>query len=104
MNNLKPSTQIILKELVASHPDQSEFRKGTIEKLAKALGYTGKDYRDLISADKRVRRGTFDLTELVAPLREIASPIQNTVIGMSPQSIVNREKTYANIDPTFVPW
>ena len=54
MNNLKPSTQIILKELVSAHPDQDEFRKGTIEKLAKSLGYTGKDYRDLISAERRI--------------------------------------------------
>ena len=68
MNNLKPSTQIILKELVSAHPDQDEFRKGTIEKLAKSLGYTGKDYRDLISAERRIRRGTFDLAELVAPM------------------------------------
>ena len=104
MNNLKPSTQIILKELVASHPDKNEFRKGTIEKLAKSLGYTGKDYRDLISADRRIRRGTFDLAELVAPLRNIETPIETTIAKMAPQSIVNREKTYAKVDSTFVPW
>jgi MoxR-like ATPase len=104
MKNLKPSTQIILKELVSAHPDQNEFRKGTIEKLAKSLGYTGKDYRDLISADKRIRRGTFDLAELVAPLRAIESPVKTTIARMAPQSIVNKDKTFANIDPTFVPW
>jgi MoxR-like ATPase len=104
MKNLKPSTQIILKELVSVHPDQNEFRKGTIEKLAKSLGYTGKDYRDLISADKRIRRGTFDLAELVAPLRAIESPVKTTIARMAPQSIVNKDKTFANIDPTFVPW
>jgi MoxR-like ATPase len=104
MKNLKPSTQIILKELVSAHPDQNEFRKGTIEKLAKSLGYTGKDYRDLISADKRIRRGTFDLAELVAPLRAIESPVETAIARMAPQSIVNKDKTFANIDPTFVPW
>ena len=104
MKNLKPSTQIILKELVASHPDQNEFRKGTIEKLAKALGYTGKDYRDLISSDKRIRRGTFDLAELVTPLRHGTPPVETAITRMAPQSIVNKDKTFAKIDPTFVPW
>ena len=38
MNNLKKSTQIILKELATSYPDSTQFRKNAIVEVGKELG------------------------------------------------------------------
>ena len=48
MNNLKKSTQIILKELATRYPDSTEFRKNAIVEVGKEFGYTGKDWDPLM--------------------------------------------------------
>jgi len=106
---MKKSTEIILQELAKRFPDKKEFRKSEVEDTALDLGYTGKDYGVLVSAEYRIRRGVFNLqalveeyapTAIVNPVAQI--PAQG--IAMAPQSVVNTEKTYAEVDPTFVPW
>ena len=101
MKDLKISTQNILKELATKYPDQKEFRKNIIESTAKEMGYTGKDFVPLLTAENRVKIGTYDLSALL-------QPVDTNVVNITPvakmQSIVNEEKTFAKADPTFVPW
>ena len=107
MNNLKKSTQIILKELATRYPDSTEFRKNVIVEIGKSFGYTGKDWDPLMTKDNRVKIGTYNLAGLIEPLRE--TMILNSVVKMPQsaaqmQSIVNEEKTFAKTDKSFVPW
>ena len=107
MNNLKKSTEIILKELATRYPDQTDFRKNLIVEVGESFGYSGKDWDPLMTKDNRVKIGTYSLAGLIEPLREVVS---NTVVNSIPkmaaqmQSIVNEEKTFAKTDPTFIPW
>ena len=107
MNNLKKSTQIILKELATRYPDSTEFRKNAIVEVGKEFGYTGKDWDPLMQKNNRVKIGTYDLAGLIEPLRE--TMVSNSVVKMPQsaaqmQSIVNEEKTFAKTDKSFVPW
>ncbi len=107
MNNLKASTQIILKELASQYPDQVHFRKSTIVDVGKRYGYSGKDWDPIMTKDNRVKIGTYDLAGLIEPLRaEIASSVVQTMpkAAAQMQSIVNDEKNFASKDDTFVPW
>ena len=100
---MKISTQNILKELAKNYPDQTAFRKNVIETTAKSMGYTGKDFYPMLTAENRVKIGTYDLSALLQTVE-----VDNNVIDIAPaakmQSIVNQEKTFAKADPTFVPW
>ena len=108
MQNLKTSTKILLKDLVAKYPDQDHFRKSTIVDAGKALGYTGKDWDPILTKDNRVKIGTYDLSSLIEPMRaevqntSVVNPIPATAAQM--QSIVSEERNFASIDPTFVAW
>lgn len=103
MKDMKISTQNILKELAKNYPDQTAFRKNVIETTAKTMGYTGKDFYPMLTAETRVKIGTYDLSALLQTVE-----VDNNVIDIAPaakmQSIVNQEKTFAKADPTFVPW
>ena len=39
VKNLKPSTEVILKELATRYPDQTEFRKQQIVDVGQSFGY-----------------------------------------------------------------
>ena len=104
MKDMKISTQNILKELAKNYPDQTAFRKNVIETTAKSMGYTGKDFYPMLTAENRVKIGTYDLSALLQTVE-----VNNNVVDISApaakmQSIVNDEKTFAKADPTFVPW
>ena len=106
---MKNSTKIILQELSDRFPDQIEFRRKTVEDISKAMGYTGKDFNPLMTDENRVRIGTYSLENAILPFRKsLVGPggqggtMQGNMAQM--QSIVHQEKTYAKIDPTFVPW
>lgn len=102
---MKNSTQIILQELSDRFPDQIEFRRKTVEDLSKSMGYTGKDYNPLMTDENRVRIGTYSLEQVILPFRRsMPAPEDTTNIPAQMQSIVNQERTYAKVDPTFVPW
>lgn len=98
------STLNILKELKANSPDSTLFRTSVIESTTKALGYTNKDYwGPICNADTRVKNGTYDL----APLLEkvvIQMPQKQQRSAAMVSSVMNDEKTFAQVDPTFVPW
>ena len=108
MQNLKTSTKILLKDLVAKYPDQDHFRKSTIVDAGKALGYTGKDWDPILTKDNRVKIGTYDLSSLIEPMRaeilnsSVVNPMPATAAQM--QSIVSQERNFASVDPTFVAW
>ena len=107
MNNLKISTQKILTELATRYPDSNEFKKSTIVDIAKEHGYTGKDFYCLLTAENRVKIGTYDLSSVIIPIRENIQPVSSNIMpgkAMAMQSIVNDEKTFAQKDSTFVPW
>jgi len=107
MNNLKASTQIILKELVSRYPDQTQFRKSVITDIGKEFGYSGKDWKDLTTNANRVKIGTYDLAGLIEPIKaDVNTSIVNTIPknAAQMQSIVNDEKNFASQDDTFVPW
>ena len=101
---LKPSTQNIAKELAKRFPNQTEFRTATIIETAKSLGYRYGDWKDLISADVRIRRGTFDLAGIVVALEPETNTMDLPRSVAAMQSIVNEEKNYAEVDPSFVAW
>jgi MoxR-like ATPase len=108
MNNLKKSTEIILKELAIRYPDQTQFRKNAIVEVGESFGYSGKDWDPLMQKDNRVKIGTYDLAGLIEPLRE--TMVNTSVVNSIPaqaaqmQSIVNEEKNFAQIDDTFIAW
>lgn len=109
MDNLKTSTKILLKELATRYPDQDHFRKSAVVDTGKALGYTGKDWDPILTKDNRVKIGTYDLAGLIEPLRaEVATStaVVNTIPAQAAQmqSIVNEEKNFASVDPTFIAW
>ena len=106
MNNVKISTQNIVKKLAEQYPDQTEFRKNLIVSAAESLGYKGSDWYPLCDKQNRVKIGTYDLSAMIIPLKdsitESSNTQQNTALSM--QSIVNQEKSMAKVDSTFVPW
>ena len=108
MNNLKKSTEIILKELAIRYPDQTQFRKNAIVEVGESFGYSGKDWDPLMQKNNRVKIGTYDLAGLIEPLRE--TMVNTSVVNSIPaqaaqmQSIVNEEKNFAQLDDTFIAW
>ena len=108
MENLKTSSQIILKELANRYPGQNEFRKQQIVDVGETFGYSGKDWDPIMQKDNRVKIGTYDLSTLIASVAdEVTTAKVSNVIPMQAaqmQSISNPEKTFASIDETFVPW
>jgi hypothetical protein len=104
---LKRSTEIILEELVKRNPDSNEFKTQQIQTTAEDMGYKKSDWIPLCDGEFRSRIGWYNLAHLVEPIRKaqvIELPTSGSTAAMAPQSIVNREKTFASIDPTFVPW
>ena len=106
MNNVKISTQKIVKKLAEQYPDQTEFRKNLIVSAAESLGYKGSDWYPLCDAENRVKIGTYDLSAMIIPLKDSITESSNTQANtaLSMQSIVNQERSMAKVDPTFVPW
>lgn len=108
MENLKTSSQIILKELVNRYPGQNEFRKQQIVDVGENFGYSGKDWDPIMQKDNRVKIGTYDLSTLIASISDevTTTAVSNTMPAQAAkmQSISNPEKTFASIDKTFVPW
>ena len=100
---MKISTQNILKELATNYPDQTAFRKNVIESTAKSMGYTGKDFYPMLTAETRVKIGTYDLSALLQTV-EVDKKVIDISSAAKMQSIVNEEKSFAKADPTFVPW
>ena len=103
MKDMKISTQNILKELATNYPDQTAFRKNVIESTAKSMGYTGKDFYPMLTAETRVKIGTYDLSALLKTI-EVDRKVVDISSAAKMQSIVNEEKSFAKADPTFVPW
>ena len=102
MNELKVSSQKILEELATRFPGKQEFRTREVKEAAQSLGYTGKDWNPIFNSAEKIGRGVYNLSSLIKPVEQ---PIVNSnVVAMAPQSVVNKERTYAAIDPTFVPW
>lgn len=102
MNELKVSSQKILEELSTRFPGKQEFRTREVKEAAQSLGYTGKDWNPIFNVAEKIGRGVYNLSSLIKPVEQ---PIVNSnVVAMAPQSVVNKERTYAAIDPTFVPW
>jgi len=108
MNNLKKSTEIILKELAIRYPDQTQFRKNAIVEVGESFGYSGKDWDPLMQKNNRVKIGTYDLAGLIEPLREtiVNTSVVNSIPAQAAQmqSIVNEEKNFAQLDDTFIAW
>lgn len=103
---MNKSTEIIVQELAKRFPDTKHFRKGVIVDTAKEFGYTGKDFYPLLQAENRVKIGTYDLSPMLdvvepAPVEAVT---QSAPVAQMVQSVVNEEKSFAQVDPTFVPW
>ncbi len=94
------NTKNIIEKLVSNNPDTSIFRKATIVDTAKSLGFAKRDWMPLLKTKGEVR-GQYDLSAVILPLRQ-ESHANNTTLSM--QSIVNKEKSFASVDKTFVPW
>ena len=103
MNKMKISTQRILEEISNKFPGQTDFRRAIIEDVAKSMGFTAKDFYPLLSSDNRVKIGTYSLGGLL-PEAAPAATDQVPATAAQMQSITSDEKTFASVDPTFVPW
>ena len=103
---MKQSTKIILDEIAKKFPGQTDFRRAIIEDVAKSFGYTQKDYYPLLTPANRVKIGTYSLAGLLPEIAPVAEPIPATAVQMasSVTSVGNEERTFAKVDPTFVPW
>ena len=101
-SEMKISTQRIVNELANRYPDQTQFRKSAIVDIAKENGYTGKDFHSLMAPENRVKIGTYDLSSVMSDVPTQSQAMPKTAMAM--QSITNDEKTYAQLDETFVPW
>lgn len=101
MSKLNISTQNIVKELAKLYPDTTKFKKKVIVEVGQSLGYKRSDWSALLDSENRVSTGTYDLSAMIIPMRETFSKEE---AKLSMQSIVNDEKTVAQVDPTFVPW
>ena len=104
MNQMKISTQRILAELATKFPGQTDFRRAIIEDVAKSKGFTAKDFYPLLTPATSVKIGTYSLDGLLPEPEAQASTDQVPASAMSMQSFTSDEKTYASVDPTFVPW
>ncbi len=100
---MKISTLNILNQLVKDYPETTEFRKKVIETTARNLGYTGKDFYSLLTPEARVKVGTYDLSRVLPTTPPVETPQPNAVMRMV-ASVTNSEKTFVDVDPTFVPW
>lgn len=103
---MKQSTKIILDEIAKKFPGQTDFRRAIIEDIAKSFGYTQKDYYPLLTPANRVKIGTYSLAGLLPEIASVAEPIPAAAVQMasSVTSVGNEERTFAKVDPTFVPW
>ena len=105
-SEMKQSTKIILDEIAKKFPGQTDFRRAIIEDIAKSFGYTQKDYYPLLTPANRVKIGTYSLAGLLPEIASVAEPIPAAAVQMasSVTSVGNEERTFAKVDPTFVPW
>jgi hypothetical protein len=104
MNQVKISTQRILSEIATKFPGQTDFRRAIIEDVAKSMGFTAKDFYPLLTPENRVKIGTYSLDGLLPEAAPAATADQVPATAAQMQSITSDEKTYARVDPTFVPW
>ena len=104
MNQVKISTQRILSEIATKFPGQTDFRRAIIEDVAKSMGFTAKDFYPLLTPENRVKIGTYSLDGLLPEAAPAATVDQVPATAAQMQSITSDEKTYARVDPTFVPW
>ena len=103
---MRISTQRILEEISTKFPGQTDFRRAIIEDVAKSMGFTAKDFYPLLSSDRRVKIGTYSLDGLLPEPAQAAPAAMDQVPATAAQmqSIVSDERSYATVDPTFVPW
>jgi len=104
MNELKISSQKILEELATRFPNKTEFKTAEVKDAAQSLGYSGKDWNPIFNTATKIKRGTYDLSQMIQPVETVVNQPLNNVVAMAPQSVVNSEKHYAKVDPTFVAW
>jgi len=101
---MKISTVNILKTLANNYPDKKIFRKNIIESTARDMGFSGKDFVPLLKPEFRVKIGSYDLSSVLPKSEPVTeAPQSNTVLSMV-ASVANSEKTFVDVDPTFVPW
>ena len=104
MNELKVSSKKILEVLSSRFPGKMEFKTADVKDAAQSLGYTGKDWNPIFNTATKIRRGTYDLSSMITPAPTVVNQPTNNVVAMAPQSVVNNEKNFAKVDPTFVAW
>ena len=104
-SEMKQSTKIILDEIAKKFPGQTDFRRAIIEDIAKSFGYTQKDYYPLLTPANRVKIGTYSLDGLLPePATLDPIPANAAQMASSVTSVGNEERTFAEVDPTFVAW
>ena len=104
-SEMRQSTKIILEEISKKFPGQTDFRRAIIEDIAKSFGYTQKDYYPLLQSSNRVKIGTYSLDGLLPEDITMDSiPATAAHMATSVTSFGNEERTFAEVDPTFVAW
>lgn len=108
---MSPSNTI-LAALSANHPNVTRFKRKVIHETALSLGFTKRDYSELIGDDFKISRGLYDYSRLlsnaqqptatVAPTPEKAPAVIKFSAAVS--STVNDDAYVPDMDPTYVKW
>ena len=101
---MKISTLNVLKALANNNPDTTVFRKKIIETTAREMGYTGKDFDCLMTKENRVKIGSYDLSTVLPKPEPVVEATQPNAVMRMVASVTNSEKTFVEVDPTFVAW
>jgi len=101
---MKISTLNVLKALANNNPDTTVFRKKIIETTAREMGYTGKDFDCLMTKENRVKIGSYDLSNVLPKAEPVVEAPQPNAVMRMVASVTNSEKTFVEVDPTFVAW
>tara|TARA_Y100000385_G_scaffold270960_1_gene310476 strand:+ start:2831 stop:3955 length:1125 start_codon:yes stop_codon:yes gene_type:complete len=101
---MKISTLNVLKALANNNPDTTVFRKKIIETTAREMGYTGKDFDCLMTKENRVKIGSYDLSAVLPKAEPVVEAPQPNAVMRMVASVTNSEKTFVEVDPTFVAW
>ena len=101
---MKISTLNVLKALANNNPDTTVFRKKIIETTAREMGYTGKDFDCLMTKENRVKIGSYDLSNVLPKAEPVVEATQPNAVMRMVASVTNSEKTFVEVDPTFVAW
>lgn len=111
-SNLTHTSADVLAHLTKQYPNEVHFRRKQIHDTALSLGYSIKEYSDLIADQFKVRRGHYNLSALITPEARVVTPAPKAIesapatlkLAAQVSSTINTDSYVPAKDPTFVKW